>query len=145
MNNTHTRRVPALVVACAFAMLAFAAIPTDAKAASYSNVGLSVCGGMHYSFCGDAYYYGDDYGIESYGGGFSYGYNTPSYYYPQQYYTTYQYPVYYTYPTMVQQHRPSARAGRGYRVGEPDYFFRDYFRAGSEFDQELAYYYNYGL
>lgn len=123
--------IPALILTCAFAMFAIAAIPEAAKASSYYNgIDLSLCTDV---FCGD-FYYGDDYG---YGGnvyidgvelGFDY-YEPVTYSYPQYQYYTYPTYSYYTYPTVVQRPRRT-----------PDYFFRDYARAANDWDAQMRYY-----
>lgn len=135
MNTTHTRRVPALIVTCAFAMLAFAAIPTDAKASSYYNgVDISMCAGVHYTLCGDMYYYNDDdFGFGMYyGGGIGYNYTQPVTYSYPQYYSTYSKPTYYSYPVVTQ--RPRRR-----ETGS-DYFFRDYWQAQTDWDAQYRRY-----
>ncbi len=133
--TSRYKGVSALIVTCAFAMFAIAAIPTHAKAYYSNGVDISVCLD---TFCGDAYY-GDGYGYGGnvYLGGVDVGYNSyyepTTYSYPNYVYPQYQtYTTYYTYP-VVQYSRP-----RQYR-DTPDYFYRDWARAANEWDNQMRY------
>lgn len=125
--------VPALIVTCAFAMFAVAAIPTHAKAATYINgIGGSLC---YDGVCGGGYIRGNSYGgqiaykgihaglsynsrpvihyVSGYPHGYNQGYGNGAYAYPRlSSYTGYSYRP--TYPTT------------------PDYFVSDYYRAIAE-------------
>ena len=132
--------ISTLVVTCAFAMFAIAAIPTQAKA-YYNGLDVSYCSDV---FCGDFYSYGNDYGGNAYFGGIDFGFNyiePISYSYPQYYsyptysYQTYSYPTYtYSYPTIVQSPRRSRY--------EQDFFARDWNRAARDWNAESAWYQN---
>jgi len=95
---SNKKGIPVVVLTCAFAMFAVAAIPTHAKASSYYNgVDMSTCTNV---YC-DSYTHGDAYGESLYfddgvGFGFNnYGQPNAYSYYPTYYY---EYPAYQTYP-----------------------------------------------
>lgn len=104
----NKKGISALVVTCAFAMFAIAAIPTHATASSYYNgIDVSLCTDV---FCGDFYNYGDVYGGSVYLDGVDFGfhYGQPeTYSYPVYTYPTYSYPEYYTYPTVYTYTTPT--------------------------------------
>ncbi len=121
--------VPALIVTCAFAMFAVAAIPTHAKAAVINGIGGSLC---YDGVCGGGYIRGNSYGghiaFNGIHAGLSYGSQ------PVRQYST-VYPSYgqtngaYAYP------RLSSYTGYTYRPTypvAPDYFVSDYYRAIAE-------------
>ena len=116
--------IPALVVTCAFAMFAVAAIPTHAKAYYYNDaVDTAVCG--YNTYCGNGFWSNDTYYTNKM-------YQPVSYYYPQQYYVSYPQVYTYTYPQTIVQ-RPRRQSASS------DTFYRDWIRAEQEWDAIMNY------
>lgn len=138
----RNKGIPALVVTCAFAMFAVAAIPTHAQASSYYNGGnAALCSDI---FCAGGYYYGDSY----YGGTVDFGGIDLGYHYRENptRYSRSGYPVYNTYRPA--QRYPTLRyTNTNYRSPRitQDYFKRDYVQARNQWNAEMRYWQQFSI
>lgn len=135
----RNKGIPALIVTCAFAMFAVAAIPTHAKAASYNNMGGKVALCADPVACLGGYYYGDGfYGVGVDLGGIDLGYH-------------YRNPTRYSHPRSGYRNTPRYPTLRYtntvYRSPRYTYdrFKTDYVQAQNQWDAEMRYWQQFSL